>query len=211
MQSHNSYSAEMRPISEVIPYERNPRVIPESAVLKVAASIREFGWRQPIVVDEGNVIIVGHTRLLAAKHLGLKQVPVHVAIGLTPAKVKAYRLADNRVGEDTSWDLPALSLELDDLSDIDFDLGDLGLDFDGLNGLGDDPAGDDDEPKVSLMDRFGIAPFSVMNARDGWWQDRKRAWLAIGIESELGRGANALGFSNTVLDATTPKQKRGVR
>ncbi len=209
MQSHNSYSAEMRPIGEVIPYERNPRVIPESAILKVAASIREFGWRQPIVVDDAGVIIVGHTRRLAAQHLGLDSVPVHVASGLSPKQVKAYRLADNRVGEDTSWDLPTLSMELEELDGIDLDLSELGLDFDGLDDLGGD-AGDGAEPKVSLMDRFGIAPFSVLNARDGWWQDRKRAWLAIGIDSELGRGANALGFSETVIAAAAPK-KRGKR
>jgi len=209
MHSHNSYSAEMRPIAEVIPYERNPRVIPESAVLKVAASIREFGWRQPIVVDEAGVIIVGHTRLKAAQHLGLESVPVHIASGLSAKQVKAYRLADNRVGEETSWDLPALAIELDDLGDFDLDLGEIGLDFAGFDDFGDQSA-NGDEPKVSLMERFGIAPFSVLNARDGWWQDRKRAWLAIGIESELGRGANAIGFSETVLSATTPK-KRGKR
>ncbi len=209
MQSHNSYSAEMRPIDEVIPYERNPRRIPESAVLKVAASIREFGWRQPIVVDEAGVILVGHTRRLAAIHLGLKTVPVHVAIGLPPAKAKAYRLADNRVGEETSWDLSTLELELDELGGVDFDLDELGLDADLLSGL-DLDAGSIAQrvPNVSLMDRFGVAPFTVLNARDGWWQDRKRAWLAIGIESELGRGENALRFSKTVLAATAPKAVR---
>ncbi|CAM5657891.1 hypothetical protein MAUB1S_11450 [Mycolicibacterium aubagnense] len=209
MQSHNSYAAEMRPIDEVIPYERNPRVIPESAVLKVAASIREFGWRQPIVVDDAGVILVGHTRRLAALHLGLTMVPVHVAVGLSPAKAKAYRLADNRVGEETSWDLSTLELELDELGGVDFDLDELGLDAALLSGLDLDV----DEaaqrvPNVSLMDRFGVAPFTVLNARDGWWQDRKRAWLAIGIESELGRGENALRFSKTVLAATAPKAVR---
>lgn len=214
MQSHNSYSAEMRPIADVIPYERNPRVIPESAILKVAASVREFGWRQPIVVDEAGVILVGHTRRLAAIHLGLAEVPVHVAVGLTPAQARAYRLADNRVGEETSWDFETLGLEIEALgaSDLDIDLSSIGLDlgsftdFDGELTAGADAV----EAKASLMERFGVAPFSVLNARDGWWQDRKRAWLAIGIESELGRGENALNFSATVIAATAPK-KRGAR
>jgi ParB-like chromosome segregation protein Spo0J len=79
------------PIAKVIPYARNSRKIPERALDKVAASIKEFGWRVPIVVDKNGVIICGHTRLLAAKKLGCREVPVHVADNLTPAQVKAYR------------------------------------------------------------------------------------------------------------------------
>ncbi len=93
------------PIDKPIPYARNSRKIPERAIDKVAASIKEFGWRQAIVVDKDGVIICGHTRLLAAKKLGLKQVPVHVADNLTPAQVKAYRLMDNRSHEETDWDI----------------------------------------------------------------------------------------------------------
>ena len=84
-------------IGDVKPYEHNPR-INDHAVDAVARSIQEFGFRQPIVVDEDGVIIVGHTRFKAAQKLGLETVPVHVAKGLTPAQVKAYRLADNRTG-----------------------------------------------------------------------------------------------------------------
>ena len=93
------------PIDKLIAYSRNSRKIPERAIDKVAASIKEFGWRQAIVVDKDGVIICGHTRLLAAKKLGLKQVPVHVADNLTPAQVKAYRLMDNRSHEETDWGL----------------------------------------------------------------------------------------------------------
>ncbi len=84
------------PTEKPIEYVRNARMITEAAVDKVAASIKEFGWRQPIVVDGEDVIIVGHVRLRAAKKLGLPEVPVHVARNLTPAQVKAYRLMDNR-------------------------------------------------------------------------------------------------------------------
>src|SRR4051812_12348819 len=84
------------PIAKPIPYGRNSRKIPERAIDKVAASIKEFGWRVPIVVDRDGVVICGHTRLLAAKKLGLQHVPVHVADNLTPAQVKAYWLMDNR-------------------------------------------------------------------------------------------------------------------
>ena len=89
-------------IDKVIPFARNARKIPAAAVAKVAASIKEFGWRQPIVVDREGVIICGHTRLLAARKLGLDQVPVHVAENLSPAQVRAYRLMDNRSHEKPS-------------------------------------------------------------------------------------------------------------
>src|SRR5436853_6924138 len=91
---------EIWPIEKLIPYARNPRHIPQIAVDKVAASIREFGFRQPIVVDEKGVLVVGHARLLGAQKLGLTQVPVHVAAGLTAEQAKAYRLADNRTNQE---------------------------------------------------------------------------------------------------------------
>src|SRR5258707_6610444 len=94
---------ELRSISALHPYAHNPR-LNDQAVDAVAASIREFGFRQPIVVDENDEIIVGHTRYKAALKLGLKQVPVHVAKGLTPAQVKSYRLADNQTATLDQWD-----------------------------------------------------------------------------------------------------------
>src|SRR5258708_1764022 len=107
------------PIDRPIPYARNAREIPQSAVDKVAASIKEFGWQQPIVVDAEDVIIVGHTRLRAAQKLGLSVVPVHVATNLTPAQVKAYRLLDNRSHEEATWDLELLASELPNLPPSD--------------------------------------------------------------------------------------------
>jgi DNA modification methylase len=116
------------PIDKPIAYSRNSRKIPERAIDKVAASIKEFGWRQAIVVDKDGVIICGHTRLLAAKKLGLNQVPIHVADNLTPAQVKAYRLMDNRSHEETDWDLELLGPELEELHGLDFDLELTGFD-----------------------------------------------------------------------------------
>ena len=107
-------------IDRVVPYSRNARYISAVAVDKVAASIREFGWRQPIVVDAEGVIIAGHTRLLAAEKLGLERVPVHVASGLTAAQVRALRLADNRTHEESSWNLELLGAELLELKELDF-------------------------------------------------------------------------------------------
>src|SRR5688500_1372345 len=94
---------ELWDIERVRPYPGNPRVN-DSAVDAVAASLKEFGFRQPIVVDREDVIIVGHTRLRGAQKLGLKKVPVHIAKDLTEAQVKGYRLADNATNELAEWD-----------------------------------------------------------------------------------------------------------
>src|SRR5262245_3153227 len=120
---------EMRPIDSIRPYENNPR-LNEAAIDAVAASIREFNFRQPIVVDEASVIIVGHTRYKAALKLGLKEIPVHVAIGLSPAQARAYRIADNQTATLSTWDEDKLPLELIELQKFDFDLS--------LTGFGDD-------------------------------------------------------------------------
>lgn len=120
-------------ISEVKPYDKNPRKN-DGGVEAVANSIKEFGWQQPIVVDKDNVIIVGHTRYKAAKKLGMDKVPVVVADSLSPEQVKAYRLADNKTGELTDWDMGLLDDELADIADID--MSDFGFDLD----LGDDEA-----------------------------------------------------------------------
>lgn len=118
---------ELIEIDRVIPYVRNPRKN-DAAITKVAASIKEYGFRQPIVVDEEMVIIAGHTRLMAAKQLALKKVPIHVATGLSKAQVKAYRLADNRTHEDAEWDEELLAIELGELNDLGFDLDLTGFD-----------------------------------------------------------------------------------
>src|SRR5450759_3575621 len=110
------------PITRPLPYPRNARVCPEQAIAKVAGSIHEFGFKNPILVDAEGVIIAGHTRLLAAQRLGLDAVPVIVCADLSPAKVKALRLADNRTAQETSWDDELLALELEELLGLDVDL-----------------------------------------------------------------------------------------
>lgn len=115
------------PIDRPIPYARNPRRISDEAVAKVAGSLKEFGWRQPIVVDREGVVVVGHTRLLAARKLGWDTVEVHVAADLTPNEAKAYRLTDNRVGEESIWNDSLLKLELADLRDMGADLQVIGF------------------------------------------------------------------------------------
>jgi len=121
-------------LDSLTPYANNPRQN-AGAVDKVAASIEAFGFKQPIVVDKENVIIVGHTRYLAAKQLGLNTVPVLVADDLSPDEAKAYRLADNRTHEESTWDKDLLALELGDLSHLEFDLSLTGFNADELAGL----------------------------------------------------------------------------
>jgi ParB-like chromosome segregation protein Spo0J len=113
---------EMWPIGRPVPYARNARIVSPRAVDTVAASIKEFGWRQPIVVDVEDVIVVGHTRLMAAKKLGLTEVPVHIATTLTPAQCRAFRLMDNRSADETSWDLELVETEVMELNALQYDL-----------------------------------------------------------------------------------------
>ena len=125
---------EMRKIADIKPYPQNPR-LNDHAVAAVAASIREFGFRQPLVVDEDNVIIAGDTRYKAALQLGLSLVPVHVARGLTPAQIKAYRIADNQTAALADWDYDRLLQELADLESEHFDVDLLGFPADELTQL----------------------------------------------------------------------------
>lgn len=111
-------------VNEITPYENNPR-INDKAVKGVANSIREFGFRSPIILDKNHVVICGHTRLKAAKKLGLEKVPCIVANDLTDEQVKALRLADNKVAEKAEWDEDALMEELDEILNID--MGDFGF------------------------------------------------------------------------------------
>jgi hypothetical protein len=190
------------PTADLIPYARNSRTHSDAQVAKIASSIREFGFLNPIITDGQNGIVAGHGRILAAQKLGLESLPCIEAAHLTTAQRRAYVIADNRLALDAGWDNELLRVELDELKDAGFDLSLTGFEVDEIDALAfDDAVKDplaDQKNKGSaagLADKFGIAPFSVLNAREGWWQSRKRAWLALGIISEVGRDAvcNASG------------------
>lgn len=161
--SSEALSIEWWPTSKPVPYEANPRVISEAAVEKVALSIGEYGWRQPIVVDEAGVVIAGHTRLRAAQKLGRKTVPVHVARGLTVAQVKGLRLMDNRSSEESGWDDGLLVAELDELLALDFDLTYAGFEEDleevlaSGDALGLAGHGADDADEVPAVEAFPVS------------------------------------------------------
>ena len=135
--THCGLTVETWPISRILPYESNARNIPKKAIEKVALSLREFGWRQPIVVDTAGVIVVGHVRRLAAIQNGWTEAPVHVATDLTAAQIKAYRLMDNRAHDEATWNREVLGTEVLDLKGLgSFDLLSTGFDPRELDKLG---------------------------------------------------------------------------
>lgn len=119
MERKSELTIVQKKVSELIPYEKNPRKIPEEAINAVAESIKEFGFKNPILIDKNNVIVAGHTRRLASLKLGLEEVPCVVVDDLTPQQIKALRLADNKTNELAEWDFGELDLELEGLLDMD--------------------------------------------------------------------------------------------
>jgi len=194
---------EDRPLETIYPYDHNPRVN-DPGVDAVAASIKEYGFRQPIVVDESDVIIVGHTRYKAAKKLGLATVPVHVARGLTPDQARAYRIADNQTATLSAWDDNRLAQELAVLQQADFDLSLTGFPEDEvLRLLGAEPdagAADPDdvpEPPADPVTRPG----------DLWTLGRHR--LLCGDATKPADVARVLGGTPADLLLTDPPYNVG--
>ena len=141
------------PIERLRPYPKNARKWSAAAVQKVAASIKEFGWRQPIVCDVHDVIVIGHLRLAAARYLSLTEVPVHVAADLSAAQIKALRIADNRTHEEAEWDSILLGQDLIDLKIDNFDLHLTWLDMSEISGS---IFGSDSAKKTTALDDAGL-------------------------------------------------------
>ena len=173
-------------INEVIPYPDNPRKN-DNAVDAVAESIKQCGYCSPIVIDEDNVILAGHTRLKALKKLKWKEVECVRKTGLTEEQKKKYRVLDNKTNELAEWDFDLLEVEIDGLDFDGFDFG-----FDDING--DEPKYGEalDEERETLRDKHIIPPFSILDTRQGYWQERKNSWKRI-IRSDEGRDECLLG------------------
>jgi ParB-like chromosome segregation protein Spo0J len=137
---------ERRPIEALIPYARNSRTHSDEQIEQLMASMREWGWTNPVLVDEDGGIIAGHGRVMAAKRLGLKEVPVIVASGWTEAQKRAYVIADNKLALNAGWDNEMLALELGDLQELGFDLDLVGFSTDELEDLLADDDADDATP-----------------------------------------------------------------
>jgi hypothetical protein len=205
------------PIGRLIPYVRNARTHSEAQIAQIAGSIAEFGFVNPVLTGPDGVIVAGHGRVLAGQKLGLAEVPVIVLSHLSESQRRALVIADNRIAENAGWDEAMLKAEIAALHEDAFDLDLLGFAEEELGHLLDrldaETGGDgtaEGEPssdasaetgRATLAGRFGIPPFSVLDARKGWWQDRKRAWIDLGIRSELGRGEGATyGISDGVTE-----------
>lgn len=141
---------EYKKTDDIIPYENNPRKNDE-AVDYVANSIKEFGFKVPIIVDKENVIVTGHTRYKASKKLGLEEVPVIYADDLTEEQIKAFRIADNKVAEFSTWDLDKLELELED---INFDMSEFGIED--LEVDVEENSDEVSEPNFNYKEQYGV-------------------------------------------------------
>jgi ParB-like chromosome segregation protein Spo0J len=128
------------PTADLIPYARNSRTHSDAQIAKIASSIREFGFINPVVTDGKNGIVAGHGRVMAANKLGLKEIPCVEASHLTEAQKRAYVIADNRMALDAAWDNDLLKIELQDLDAKGFDLALTGFDIGELTALFDEPS-----------------------------------------------------------------------
>jgi len=196
---------ELELCSDLAPYARNARLHSQGQIEQIARSIEEFGWTASVLRDEQG-IVAGHGRVLGASWLyahgkrirfpgesepiPMGTVPTIRCDGWSAAQRRAYVLADNQIALASGWDETLLREELLGIGDAMAALAGFSAD-DMARALGQLPA----RSAGSLAEAFMVAPFSVLNAREGWWQERKRAWLALGIRSELGRGGEMQGMN----------------
>ncbi|MBY0562457.1 ParB/Srx family N-terminal domain-containing protein [Hyphomicrobium sp.] len=145
-------NVEMRSVKELIPYARNPRKHSDEQVAQLAASIKEFGWTIPVLVDETGTLIAGHGRIMAAQRLGLSEVPTMTAKGWSEAQKRAYVIADNQLTLNSTWDKELLGVELEGLKEMNFNLDLVGFSSKELGSIfgkemeaGDAPVTDLDE------------------------------------------------------------------
>lgn len=175
-------------IDDLIPYENNAKEHPKEQIEQIKKSIIEFNNNDPIAIDENNIIIEGHGRHEALKQLGYEQVECIRLSHLNEEQKKAYRLIHNKLTMNSDYDFNLLEQELMNIRDIDM----LEFDFD-MSFLNEDEEEIKEEASKKLTDEFLIPPISVFDTRQGYWQDRKRAWKSLGISSDVGRDEALLG------------------
>ena len=149
---------EYKNTDSLIPYVNNSRTHSDEQVTQVASSIKEFGFTNPILIDEQGGIIAGHGRLMAANKLGLEQVPTITLVGLSEAQRKAYVIADNKLALNSGWDYELLKLEINNIESLDFDIELLGFDEDELNSIlgliDDDEVEFEDEKEIKDEEKY---------------------------------------------------------
>lgn len=220
-------------LAEIRVDERNARTHSDAQIGQLAGSMRRFGWTIPMLIDveRGQLIVAGHGRRAAALALfdqgetvklpgghvlPIGKVPGIDVSGWTDEERRAYALADNQLALQAGWDDDILRQEIEAAQSAGIDLIDLGFDADAMAAL-ELAAMNEAEGKDrgtanpgQLAAEFMIPPFSVLSAREGWWQDRKRQWLALGIASEVGRGGNLIGRSLHEMVAMSMSSGTGV-
>lgn len=215
---------EYRNIGDLIPYVNNSRTHSDEQVSQVAASIKEFGFTNPILIDADGGIIAGHGRVLAAKKLKLTEVPTITLTGLSEAQKKAYIIADNKLALNAGWDDELLAIEIEGLKWLNYDVELLGFDDDELSDLLPDMFEEDDDTynnedkddrykdgvKGSMAEKYGQPPFSILDTRKADWAERKRYWREkIGDNGEsregtLGRTDSIIGSFNNGVSLLDP-------
>lgn len=205
---------EWRSVSDLRPYPQNAKKHDERQIRNVATSIERFGWRQPLVIDKNDVVVIGHCRLLAAKELGLDKVPVTVADDLTEEEIRELRIVDNKTNE-SPWDFELLQ---EDAKQLTFE----GFDFDSLQTWDElqesaeieKSEAENDDKSGNLAREYLVPPFSVIYANKPDWLARKRAWVKKGLRSEIGRGGDLLSIHGAIQRQTSytggnaPKRSR---
>lgn len=197
-------------VADIIPYHSNPRTHPAEQVTLLAKLMVRHGIDQPIVVDEDGVILKGHGRRLGAIEAGIEEFPVIQRTDLSDVEKRAMRIEDNQVALLSAWDESLIRVEIASLQTAGYEIALLGFGDVDLVSFTTTPGPADEGARGvtigNLAERFGVVPFSVLNAREGWWQARKRAWLTLGIRSELGRGENLLKFSDSINEPDPKKR-----
>ncbi|AOZ06716.1 ParB/Srx family N-terminal domain-containing protein [Cupriavidus malaysiensis] len=220
MKNPDQLAVVYRAAADLVRYERNARTHSAAQIEQLKASLRRFGWTNA-ALTAGDELLAGHGRLEAATQLwaageSIRHCPVAGEVPtvdlshLDADERRAYILADNKLAENAGWDTALLAAELADLRDAEFDLSLIGFDAGELAELLDPGEPGPGGASKSLADRFMVPPFSTLNARDAAWQERKAAWLALGIQSELGRDAPAYAKASEhqKADSGAPAQHR---
>lgn len=190
--STKQVSFSMRKVDDLIPYARNARTHTPEQVAKIAGSIKEFGFLNPVIISSDGGILAGHGRVLAAQKLGLKEVPCVEENHLSETQKRAYILADNRLALDAGWDEEMLRVEIKGLIDSGYDAEITGFTEDELRRYTNEideymsetmdestDGSESESQKGCLVHDFVVPPFSILDARQGYWQERKKEWLKI--------------------------------
>lgn len=192
-------------IEKLKPYKNNARTHSEEQVNKIANSIKEFGFVNPVLIDSNFEIIAGHGRVMGAKQLGMQEVPCIFVEDLTETQKRAYILADNKLALDAGWDNDILLGELEALKELNFDITLAGFDTDEIK-VDIEPQ---EETQSRLADKFIIPPFDVFDAKTADWLNRKRLWNNL-IQDNAQARANAKAYENKVMNDKSKYKHNGI-